>query len=265
MLGAGVLAAVSLAASSSASQVGISQGYHVSGTVVEGTLVSMDSKIANTVTPATLDRADSLVGVVVRADESVFSLSSDTGQTQVATSGTANALVTDMNGPVKNGDRITVSSLQGVGMKTTVSAKILGIAQADLAAASDLQAVQVQTKDGSKTTVKVGHIPVLINISNYNVSSADSHSVVPQFLQSLSNSVAGKPVSTLRIIISSLLLLTAIIASIFLIYGAVKSSIISIGRNPLSQSAVRKGLLQVLGFVGIILLVTLISIYFILR
>jgi hypothetical protein len=49
-----------------------------------------------------------------------------------------------------------------------------------------------------------------------------------------------------------------------LLYSAVKSSIISIGRNPLSEKAVQKSIFQI-GFTVLgILLLTLITIYLIL-
>jgi len=64
--------------------------------------------------------------------------------------------------------------------------------------------------------------------------------------------------------VAALLVLFLFAAVIILLYSAVRSSIISIGRNPLSENAVRKGLLEVgLTVVGV-LAFTVIVIYLIL-
>jgi hypothetical protein len=47
--------------------------------------------------------------------------------------------------------------------------------------------------------------------------------------------------------------MTALISITVLLYGAVRNSIIAIGRNPLSRSSVLKGLLQV-GLISVIIL-----------
>lgn len=252
------------AALAEASQVNISQGYHINGSVVEGSLVAADHSTDNTATPATTANTNDLVGVVVKPDESLLSVTGASGQTQVATSGVAYALVTDLNGAVKTGDHITASPLSGVGMRTTTTGRIIGIAQTDLASAVDIQTVSVKDKDGKTTSAKVGRILVVIDVGYYSGGADASRTVIPKVLQDVTNTIAGKPVSAVRVLLSGFLFLIALVISIILVYGAVRSSIVSIGRNPLSQPAVRKGLAQVLGFVVVILLVTLTAVYFIL-
>ncbi|MFI5240650.1 MAG: hypothetical protein ACHQUB_02990 [Candidatus Saccharimonadia bacterium] len=259
-----VLCALGSIVRAEASQVNISQGYTVSGSVVEGTLVSNDQNAANTVVPANSGNGDSLVGVVVQNSESLLSVNSSGNQTQVATSGVAYALVSTINGDIKAGDRVSASPIDGIGMKADPGTRILGVAQTAIASASDLTSLAVKDKNGQPTTVKVGHILVLVDVSFYGNTSGGANSGIPAVLQNISNTIAGKPVSTARVIISGLLLIIALVISVSLVYSAVRNSIVSIGRNPLSQPAVRKGLAQVLVFVGVILLVTLISIYFIL-
>ncbi len=246
------------------SQVNISQGYHINGPTVDGTLVVTDHDVPGSVVPATFDSANDLVGVIVQAKESLLAVDSSANQTQVATSGVAYALVSDINGSVKTGDRITVSPLTGVGMKATAASRILGLAQSDLDTASGAQTLNAKDKAGQDQKVKVGRILVSINVGFYSGPSDNSSNLIPKPLQEISNTLAGKKVSPFRIILGGGLLLIALIISVILVYAAVRSSIVSIGRNPLSQPAVRKGLTQVLGFVSIILLVTLISVYLIL-
>ena len=49
----------------------------------------------------------------------------------------------------------------------------------------------------------------------------------------------------MRVVVAGLLILFIFVTVVVLLYSSVRSSIISIGRNPLSESAVRKSLLQV--------------------
>lgn len=261
---AGALTLAPLGVFAQSSQVNISQGYKLAGAAVDGTLVATDHSASSTVAPATLEHANDLVGVVIQAKESLLAVDSGTNQTQVATSGVAYALVSNINGEVKSGDRITASPLTGVGMKAVSASRVLGIAQSDLLAASGLQTVATKDKTGHNVNVKVGRILVSVNVGYYAGPPDSTHSVIPKSLQDISNALAGKQVSPIRVILSGLLLIIALIISIILVYAAVRSSIVSIGRNPLSQPAVRKGLAQVLGFVIVILLVTLIAVYLIL-
>jgi len=99
----------------------------------------------------------------------------------------------------------------------------------------------------------VGQIPVDIGVGNYQPNGLDTGSVVPTWLQTVSNTVAGKVVSPIRAVIATTILIAAIISVSVLLYGAVRTSIISIGRNPLAKTSVFKGLAQVIVIVGVIL------------
>ncbi len=67
--------------------------------------------------------------------------------------------------------------------------------------------------------------------------------------------------SLLRIIIAFIIFFTTLLTVSVLLYSAIRNSIISIGRNPLSQAAVYKGLSQVFVLVLVILIVAFGSIY----
>ncbi len=247
-----------------ASHVAVSQGYKASEQIPSAALVSLDPSVADSVVLASPETADNLVGVAVPVNDSLLSESASGSEVQVATSGTATALVSDVNGDVKQGDRISASPIKGVGMRSVDTARIVGVAQSNLSDASDKQSVQIQTKDGANKSVNVGKITVIVNVTNYSVPLGTVANYLPPVVQQISNTVAGKQVSPLRVVLSFILILIAILISVVLVYTAVRSSIISIGRNPLSQPAVRRSLFQVFGFVLLVLLVTLISVYLIL-
>jgi hypothetical protein len=194
----------------------------------------------------------------------LLTLSSQGTNVHVATGGVALALVTTVNGDIRAGDRIAISPVSGVGMRSTTSGRVLGTAQADFSGtAAEAQEITVTTKAGSPQKAHVGRIPVLIDIGFY-AAAPTQDTVVPDQLQRVVDQLVKKSVSPVRIIISIILIFLSLLIVTVLIYGAARNSIISIGRNPLSQPAIRRSLLQVIGMAAGILLVTLISVYLIL-
>lgn len=238
----------------------ISQSYTTTDQLSAGTIVSINSGASNRVTAAVAGNTDSLLGVVISADTSLLSLSNgSTNQVQVATSGIIPVFVSDMNGPINKGDFITVSPIKGVGTKATHSMQTLGIAQGPVSNAS----VQSYTaQDGSKHSVTIGEVPVLINVSYYTVQTDSS--IIPAAVQNAANAFAGKPVSTLPILVSAAIFIITIVVVASIIYSMVRSSIISVGRNPMAQSAVYRNVIQLSALVVVILAVGLTSIYLIL-
>jgi hypothetical protein len=112
--------------------------------------------------------------------------------------------------------------------------------------------------------VRTGLIPVQVNVTYFVVPESQPKTFLPAFLQQVANSVAGREVAAIRVLISLLILILGFISSGILLYSSVQSSIISIGRNPLSKDAVHKSLLQVGIMAAGILLVMVIAIYLIL-
>lgn len=221
----------------------IAQGfrYGAEGKAVPGTLVSSRSDNPETVVPSSLDNADLILGVV--AKDSTLELSDDDSNLQVVRSGVTQVLVSDINGTVKSGDRVTASPIEGVGMRATENTVVVGIAQANL---DDVKVSEREIVDssGEMHTVRIGLVPVQIETIFY-VGQTDGESYVPGFLQGIADSVAGKQVSPARVIVAAILLLLLFISVAVLLYSATKSSIISIGRNPLSEKSVRRSLLEV--------------------
>lgn len=228
--------------------------------ITAAALVGLEKDNTNTVQLSAAERQDKLVGVV--GDNPLIELSDGGSGVRVVTSGLTMTLVSDINGTVSNGDRITASPIEGVGMKTTESGVIVGTAQGDLQSA-ETETRSITTKDGTKKTVKIGLIPVQVSVAYYTIQE-DASPFVPAFLQNLANSVSGRNVSPVRVLVAALVLLLLFVSITVLIYSAVRSSIISIGRNPLSESAVRKSLVEVGLTVFAVLLFSIMIIYLIL-
>jgi len=226
-----------------------------------GSIVTLNSSKANQVAKATSDHASSLIGIA--ADKPLVALGAGNQQVQVVVSGLTPALVSNINGDIKVGDKITASPIKGVGMKAVESSEVVGIAQSSLAS-STTTTEHIKDKTGKSTDVKVGVISVQVNVSYYAAPSDKLSGVVPTFLVNVGSSIAGKDISPLRVLIGFTALLVGFLITGVLLQTAVKSGIISIGRNPLAHDSLRKSLLDVLVTSVGVLLVTVIAFYLVL-
>lgn len=238
----------------------ISQGFLTPDELSLGSIVSLQTDTTDTVVASTTSNIEGILGVVINDDSSWLTLSNgQENQVQVATSGTTSVLVSDINGDVLEGDQITASPIKGVGMKATSNTKVIGIAQGK---ASKSKKQEYTDSSGKKQTVSLDLIPIQINVAYF--FKEPEKSIIPQSIQSLANAIAGKSVNTVPIIISGAIFIITLIVVVSIIFSMIRSSIISVGRNPMAQSAVYRDVIQLSVLVVIILAVSLTSIYIIL-
>jgi hypothetical protein len=88
--------------------------------------------------------------------------------------------------------------------------------------------------------------------------------IIPQALQNVANALAGKKVNALPILISVGIFFIMLIIVVSIIYSLIHSSIISVGRNPMSQAAVYRNVIQLSGLVIVIIGVSVGAIYMVL-
>jgi hypothetical protein len=245
----------------------ISQGFLTKDKLSLGSIVSLQNNSSDQVGAANINNIDSILGVVINDGSSLLTLSSDPTtqkdqvvQVQVATSGIEQILVSDINGNVSQGDQITASPISGVGMKATSSVKVIGIAQGSLSGNGSKQTYT--DKQGAKHSVMVGQVPVLVNVAYYY--KQPDKTIIPPVIQNLANALAGKTVKPIPILICLAIFIVALITVVSIVFSMIRSSIVSIGRNPMAQSAVYRNLIQISALVLVILGVTVISIYLIL-
>lgn len=240
----------------------LSQGYITSDPLSLGAIVSLQNNTSDRVKATTTTNVGNILGVVINADSSLLSLSNgQDNQVQVATSGVVQVLASDINGDISQGDQLTASPIDGVGMKATSNTKVVGIAQGGLAGNGTSQQSYTD-KAGRKHTVRLGEVPVQINVSYY--FKQPDKTIVPSTIQSIANALAGKPVNSLPILISGAIFIITIIIVVSIIYSMIRNSIISVGRNPMSQSAIYRDLIQLSALVLVILGVAFGSIYLVL-
>ena len=254
LTGAGTLLAViamspAAWAPAGASSANVSQFYHTSGAVTNGSLVSLDPKRSNYVEPANTDNGAQLLGVAVANNDSLLAVDSSNSSAgvQVATDGNALALVSTLNGDINAGDQIAVSPFNGVGMKALSGSRVIGLAQTSFNKASQGAVTQTVTgKGGQKASLQIGYIRVSIAIGTDISPDANLSS-----LQRLAKSLTGRTVSTLRVTMSLIVASVALAALVTLTYASIYGSIISVGRNPLAKYAIFRSLISVLALAAI--------------
>lgn len=243
----------------------ISQNFEAASTNISaGALVSLASTTHPSVGPANTTNLKHLVGIA--SDSSLLELSG-AGKTSVpvVVDGTAQTLVSDMNGAIRVGDKITASPVNGIGMKATASGEVVGTAEEDFSSVQTIKQ-SVRKLNGSTRTVIVGLLPVAVNVTFYSVpqSQGDLSNILPPFLQSLANNISGRQVAPLRVLIGGLALMLGFIAAMIMLYTSIRSNITSIGRNPMAQSALRKALVDVIFAAISVLAITMVTTYIVL-
>ncbi len=255
------LAGIALPAGASALTT-ISQGYLSKDKLALGSIVSLLGNSSDQVNAATNSNVESILGVVIHNESSLLSLSSGgSNQVQVATNGIVQVLVSDINGKISQGDQITASPIKGVGMKATTSIKVVGISQGSLSESRGNKQTY-KDKEGKEKSIVLGEVPVLVNVSYF--FKQPEKTVIPSTIQNVANSLSGKAVKPLPILISMGIFVVSLIVVASIVYSMIRSSIISVGRNPMAQSAVYRNVIQLSALVLVIMGVTVISIYMIL-
>lgn len=244
--------------------VGISQGYSTNDKDLQiGMIAALKSESSDgkqIVERANLSNRGKVVGIITTIDSNLLTLTNSEAQVHVTTSGDASSYVTDLNGDIKQGDFIAVSPLTGVGMKAGDADNfVVGVALEDFNK-DKATSKEVTTTEGSKRTV-------LINTVKVNVAPQDKGQTAAKnqpFLVLFGQSVTGKSVTQTQVIVALIVFFLLLVVEGSIIYGAIHSTIISIGRNPLARAALFKQLLQVSWLALLVMLFGLGSIYAIL-
>jgi hypothetical protein len=244
---------------------GVSQGFSTSSSnLTPGTIMGLKPGSKQTVVPAVSNQKYQLLGVV--AGEPLIALSDGQNQVQINVSGPAEALVSDINGTIKTGDKIAASPITGVGMKATDAGQIVGIAQADLSASHPSQQT-VTDKQGKSHTLEVGTIPIQVSVGYYAGAQNQGKlaAILPPSLLTLANNVAGEQVSALRVLISLFALVLGFIIAANMLQAGIRSGMVALGRNPLAKKALRRELLDICATAIGILVLTAIVMYLVLK
>lgn len=239
---------------------GIAQNYKAPDTVSPGALVSISSRDMASVELATRNNENKLIGVASVSPLIVLNASGPS-TTTVVTNGVTDVLVSDYNGRVQVGDKIAVSPIAGIGQRATGSATIIGTARNDISQRGGVTKT-ITDDNGKQRTVTINLVSIQVNVSAYVVP--ENYSLVPAPIQDAANKFAGHEVPAIRVFIALGIALLIFIGILVVMYAAVRSSITSIGRNPLAAVSIRRSLLQLCAIIPVVLGVSLTVIYFLL-
>lgn len=181
------------------------------------------------------------LGIVTRIDDAVLTISDKSSTIYVSNSGQHQVYVSTVNGEVKKGDLLVLSPLKGILMKAnmaTVTDTSIAVALSDLNSDNSNEQ-QVSTNDGTTKNVSVGRIDAEVITGTISNQQSDKN-----FVSVFGESLTGRPVSDIRVVIACIILLIVLIVEGTIIYGAVSSSIIAVGRNPLSRKEIYKQLVH---------------------
>lgn len=245
----------------------ISQGYKTSDpSIVAGMAVSLknDSSDDRLIEPTNKNNIQNFVGIVTTIDDNLVSLTNESTDVLVTTSGEVNVFMTDVNGKVAKGELVTISPISGALMKSLDqgpnSKFIMGTALEDF---NDSEATSQTVNDAQngQRVVRVDKVKIEINRSIDTKTPAEEATT---FLQVAGESITGRPVGQVQVFAAILVLLIVLIVEGSIIYGAVHSTIAALGRNPLAKKVVFKQILQVSWLALIVLLFGLGAIYIVL-
>ncbi|CAN5390577.1 hypothetical protein BH09PAT4_BH09PAT4_09080 [soil metagenome] len=250
-------------ASAAATSANVSKSYTSRSIIAAGSIVSLSQTDGDTVELADTSNSKRTIGVVVKDNDSLIAMNSGKMMnTQVATSGIVTTLVSDVNGSIKVGDQVAVSPFGGVGMKSALGERIIGLAQTAFnGSGEDVTTREVKDKSGDSHSIKIGYIQLGVAVGLDDGTDGGTMTGLQHFVRSLT----GHQVSTPRIIISLVIAICTLAALIVLIYAAIYGSIVSIGRNPLAKNVIFKALWHVVWLASITVAVALLFMYLLLR
>lgn len=251
-------------ASAAATSANVSNSYSSKSIISAGSIVSLSQTDGDTVELADTSNSKRAMGVVVKDKDSLIAMNSDAMMmnTQVATSGIVTALVSDVNGAIKVGDQVAISPFGGVGMKSALGERVIGLAQTAFNGSGDgVSTREVSDNNGNSHTIKIGYIQLGVAVGLDDGVDGGTMTGLQRFVRSLT----GHQVSTPRIIISLVIAICTLAALVVLIYAAIYGSIISIGRNPLAKNVIFKALWHAVWMASITVAVALLFMYLLLR
>lgn len=240
----------------------VARSFSANVALTPGTIVSLAPGGGNTVEPANSKNELQPIGVVVSKDSTLVNIDSFDNSVQVAVSGKANVLVSNLQGAIKSGDLIAESPISGVGVAARAGQKVIGVAQSDFNESSANTSMQtIKSVSGKEQEVLIGSVPLIIAVG----TGASTQNEYGNGIKGLLSEIGGKPVSASRIIMTGFISLLTLVALVVMITAAVKNGVSGTSRNPLAKPVIFESLAQVFVMIILISIVSLVINYAILR
>jgi hypothetical protein len=228
-------------------------------------------KASDSVVPVSQANMQAMYGAVVDPHLLPLTISNSSliNETYVATGGTYDVLVDTQNGVITEGDYVTISAVDGVGMRAGTydqQKMVFGRAIASFDGKTNVidTTTLKDTNGQAAQTVQLGLIPVTIDIER-NPNQISTKTNLPPFLQQVGQAIAQKPIGPTRIYLSIIITGLCIMVALVTLYSGIKNAMIAIGRNPLSKKSIFRGLLEVILTGFLILIIGLFAVYLLLK
>lgn len=222
----------------------VNQGFSSDTPLRKGMIVATAAGDETKVEKANNKNFDRLKGVVVEKNDSPVTLADSGKNVFVASTGIYDVLVSNENGEIKSGDYVSISSLDGIAMKANDEQAIV-IGRASTGFNGKDGSIGSYQDSKTKQTVYFGTVKAAVAVGHNPWLRTQKGNTVPKIVQKVTTTIAGKPVNTTRAWLATAVFLGTIFVVGIMLYSGARSSMISVGRNPLSKGVIIKGLLQV--------------------
>lgn len=231
-------------------------GFSSKDTLQPGMIVAIDKNSKDAVKLAPADQPGIMYGVVVDPSDAPITLVGKDSKVFVATTGTYQVLTSVANGPIKSGDLVSMSGINGIAAKAIPGQPlILGRAASDFSGKQNV----ITTNDNKA----IGRVFVTIGIQKNPLTVSDP--TVPTFLRKVANGLGNRSVPVIRVYTALLIFMISLLSALTILWSGVRTSLTSLGRNPLSRKAIFSGMYKtILSGVGIFI-IGLAGVYLLLR
>lgn len=235
----------------------LAQGFTAKGSLSPGMIVALSKNQESTVEIAPAADTSRIYGVVINPADAPLILNKPSGdQVFVASSGSYPVFVSTYNGPIKIGDYISMSDVDGIGAEAGFDqSTVLGQAVTPF----DGKTNAVATVGG----LPVGKITVSVNPRKNPLVKNDIY--IPSFLRKIGEAVAGRPISALHIYLALTLLTASVVISVSLLMAGVRGGMIALGRNPLNRGSIMNSMFKVVSAAALIFVIGLAGVYLLLK
>lgn len=226
-----ILIIFSLPGRARAQNFDIASNYEVADTdVIAGDIItSNDQGLVRAENPYD----NKLFGIIQDNAVMVFTEATGSGKA-IVRNGDALVRVSDFNGEIKIGDRVTSSSLKGYGMKATQSGYVIGVATGEFK--------EDQTIDFQGKQVKTGTIQVALKIEYAEISTPRSANRYLEYFGVAFFKNVQDPerfALVMKSIIAGIIAITSFAAGFFAFTRAISKGVEAIGRNPLAKKTIQ--------------------------
>ncbi|MEK7153494.1 MAG: hypothetical protein AAB834_06095 [Patescibacteria group bacterium] len=246
----------------------VTQGYQSDQALQKGMIVRLKRGDSTKVEALNQKEVAEMLGVVVASSDAPVSLSTSGVDQEVfvATFGQYDVLVSTQNGPIKEGDFVTISSLSGVGMKASDKQQlVVGKALRTFDDRSEAESVMTLETNKGKKEVRLGRVVVEVSVAHNPLYEDSGDTAVPKFLAKAVGLVTDRPTSAFRIYASLAAAVFSIIIAGSILYAGVRSGMTAVGRNPLARHSIFRNLIQVTLMALIVFVIGVFAVYLLLR